>query len=69
MARFKTFNEFAETLDDREFHHEVTYWIDQLMTMDQWIKLDNLMSDALVEVFGENHDIVGVAGPIPFEDF
>lgn len=64
----KSWEDVEETLGEREFDHQITYYVDGRMTMEQWCKLDDLMSDALVEVLGEDHGAIGFAGPIPFED-
>jgi hypothetical protein len=51
---------------DGLFHHELIYYIDCPLTLDQWIELDNKMSDVFDDM-GIGEDVMGFAGPIPFD--
>ena len=66
MTRFKTFDEAAEKLHpSKKIYHEITWWIEKKLTIDEWIKLDDEMSKILEDIVGDK--FMGVAGPIPLE--
>lgn len=64
MTRFKSWNEVAEQDGMPDVYHTITWWIEQELTMDQWVELDNKMSDILAEIVGDKFS--GYAGPVPF---
>lgn len=46
-----------------DIHHEITWWIEEPLTMEQWIELDNRQCEVFAEMGIEKY--TGVAGPIP----
>ena len=63
MTRFKTFDEVAEAEPLDGVNHQIVWWIEREMTLEEWSRLDDLMSEALHAVVGDNFS--GYAGPIP----
>lgn len=64
MTRFKSFHEVEEHDDlPKDAYHEITWWIERELTLDEWIKLDDQMSQILEDMVGDK--FMGIAGPIP----
>jgi hypothetical protein len=69
MTRFKSWSEVTEHLEkryeDKGVYHEITWYLEKRLTLDEWAKLDDLQG----QIF-EDMDIPfwGIAGPIPFNE-
>jgi hypothetical protein len=59
---------FEEWPEDKTCNHEFIWYVTPRLTMEQWIKLDDEMGDAFERAGISLEDVVGVAGPIPFEE-
>lgn len=63
---FSVTHKTIRTFPWSDVHHEINWWITRRLTMEEWIKLDDVGSEAMESVLGD--DFMGTAGPIPFPD-
>lgn len=71
MAEYKTFRDLFEAWGEDSpelFDHEFIWYVSGRLTMEQWIQLDVEMGDAFERAGISLDDVVGVAGPIPYEE-
>lgn len=64
MTRFKSFHEVAGAKHPSGIYHEITWFIERELTLDEWAELDDKMSDVLHDIVGDDA-YFGIAGPIP----
>lgn len=64
--QFETFDAVIAELSTRveSVAHEIVYYIEKPVTLDQWAALDQGMSEVFDRVLGEA-SVIGIAGPIP----
>lgn len=68
MVTFKTFEEVEEKHHPSDnVYHEIVWWIQRQMTLDEWINLDQYMEEAF-EKAGLADNYMGFAGPIPYPE-
>lgn len=65
---FKSWDSVNEDAEKKSAFHQILWYIEKPLTLQQWSDLDDKMSDALEEVLGDDH-YWGYAGPIPFDDW
>jgi hypothetical protein len=53
--------------NELDVHHEITWWISEPLTLQQWSDLDNAQFEAFESVGINPDNVSGVAGPIPFD--
>jgi len=69
MKTFKTIDlAFEDIPEGVTFNHEIIYYIERPLTLDEWIALDEAQSDAFEKVGISMEDVLGIAGPIPFPE-
>jgi len=68
MVAWKTFEEVYEKAHPSDdIYHEIVWWIQRQMTLDEWIKLDEAMTEAFQKA-GLSDEFIGFAGPIPRDE-
>lgn len=65
---FKSWDSVNEDAESKSAFHQIIWYIDKPLTLEQWSELDYKMSDVLEEVLGEDC-FWGYAGPIPFNEW
>ena len=68
MRTFKTFDRAIEDIEDGSIEHQITWYIERRLTLDEWIALDDAMDFAFEAAGVSLDDVIGVAGPIPFDE-
>lgn len=70
MRKFKTFQAAVDevTSDREEVNHEIIWYIEKRLTLQQWSDLDSAMVEAFEKVGIDMDGVIGIAGPIPFDD-
>jgi len=70
VRKFKTLEAYFETWDaekKEDMFHEFIWYVGIPLTMEQWIVLDAAMGNAFEAAGISQDDVVGIAGPIPFD--
>lgn len=69
-GRFKTFQAAVDELMSTrpEVCHEFIYYVEQPMTLTQWVALDDAMSQAFAAAGIDDDKVIGLCGPIPDMD-
>lgn len=66
---FKTLDAcFEDWPEDRTVAHEFIWYVENQLTWEQWIALDDAMEEAFEKAGIPLDDVVGTAGPIPFPE-
>jgi hypothetical protein len=69
VKKFKTLHDAVDDIPEgRGVYHEIIWYIERQLTLDEWIALDDAQGEAFEKVGISLDDVIGIAGPIPFSD-